>query len=389
MESTIDELLVRALNSEFLSADEGLTLFEQAPLAQLMLVGHELRQRQVPGNRVTWQIDRNVNITNVCISGCKFCNFHCGLRSDNAYITSVAEYIIKIDEMLRYGGEQLLMQGGLHPKLGLSFYANLFSEIKSRYPNIKLHALGPPEIAHIAKLEKLSYREVLEQLVEAGLDSLPGAGAEILNDRVRKLISPGKPDTQAWIDVMLEAHRLGLLTTATMMFGHVETPLERMEHLVTLRTIQSQKPAGSIGFSAFIAWPFQDKGTLLERMGVHNRVGREEYIRMVAVSRIMLPNVKHIQASWLTVGRETAQLCLHAGADDFGSIMIEENVVSSAGAQNRMDAYGVQTAIGDAGFEPQLRNQAYEHIALPDSEFSRIIAPSNEAPSGNRECPCK
>ncbi len=389
MNDIVDDLVRRSLNMEFLSAEEGLILFENAPLAQLMLVGHELRKKHVSGSKVTWQIDRNVNITNVCISGCKFCNFHCGLRSDNAYITSVAEYIIKIDEMLRYGGEQLLMQGGLHPKLGLSFYVNLFCEIKNRYPNIKLHALGPPEIAHIAKLEGLGYRQVLEQLVAAGLDSLPGAGAEILNDRVRKLISPGKPNTQAWIDVMLEAHKLGLLTTATMMFGHVETPLERMEHLVTIRNIQNQKDPKAIGFSAFIAWPFQDLGTLLERMGVHNRVSREEYIRMVAISRIMLPNVKHIQASWLTVGRETAQICLHAGADDFGSIMIEENVVSSAGAQNRMDAYGVQMAISDAGFEPQLRNQAYDYIALPDSEFSKIISLPGETTEKDFEgCPC-
>lgn len=375
MEFNIDALLSRAQNKENLTAQEGLYLFEKASLPDLMFVGHELRKKHVPGSKVTWQIDRNVNITNVCISGCKFCNFHCGIRSDNAYITSVAEYIIKIDEMLRYGGEQLLMQGGLHPKLGLSFYLNLFGEIKSRYPNIKLHALGPPEVAHLAQLERMSYKQVLEELVAAGLDSLPGAGAEILNDRVRKLISPGKPNTKAWVDVMAEAHKMGLLTTATMMFGHVETLIERMEHFVTIRNIQSKKPENTIGFSAFISWPFQDSGTSLARMGVRNSISPEEYIRMVAISRIMLPNINHIQASWLTVGVETAQLCLHAGADDFGSIMIEENVVSSAGAKNKMDAYGIQTAINDAGFEPQLRNQAYDYITMPDSEFSKILTP--------------
>lgn len=374
MVNNYNVLLEKGLNGLHLTAEEGLFLFENAPLGKLMLIANILRKQAVPGNRVTWQIDRNVNITNVCISGCKFCNFHCGLRSDNAYITSITEYIIKIDEMLRYGGEQLLMQGGLHPKLGLNFYMSLFGEIKSRYPNVKLHALGPPEIAHLAQLEGMSYRQVLESLIAAGLDSLPGAGAEILNDRVRKLISPGKPNTKAWVDVMTEAHRMGLLTTATMMFGHIESPLERMEHLVTIRNIQSQKPDNAIGFSAFISWPFQSQGTQLESMGVNNKVSREEYIRMVALSRIMLPNVKHIQASWLTVGRETAQICLHSGADDFGSIMIEENVVSSAGATNQMNAYSIQKAISDAGFEPQLRNQAYEYLHLPDMEYSKIIS---------------
>ncbi len=369
----VKQLFDKALALNPLTKEEGLFLYLNAPTNELMFVGSELRKIHVPGNKVTWQIDRNVNITNVCISGCKFCNFHCNLIDDGAFITSVAEYRIKIEELQRYGGDQLLLQGGLHPKLGLEFYTSLFCEIKDMFPNIKLHALGPPEVAFIAKLEKISYRDVLIALIDAGLDSLPGAGAEILVDRVRKFISPGKPDSQAWLDVMAEAHALQLVTSATMMIGHVETMEERIEHLIKIRDLQSKKSKDAPGFLNFIAWTFQDKGTKLEELGVTCRVTSEEYIRTVAICRIMLSNVKHIQASWLTVGKDTAQVCLHAGADDFGSIMIEENVVSSAGADNRMDSYGIQKAIVDGGYIPQLRNQKYESIVLPECEFSRIL----------------
>lgn len=355
----------KALNRENLTIQEGASLFRNAPLELLMLIAHRLRTLHVPGNVVTWQIDRNVNITNVCIAGCKFCNFHCGLHSSEAYITTLDSYREKIEELLKLGGDQLLLQGGLHPKLGLAFYVDLFTALKREYPQVKLHALGPPEIAHIARLEKLSTLEVLQELRKAGLESLPGGGAEILVDRVRKQLSPGKPDSDQWIQVMGEAHRLGMLTTATMMYGHIETIEERMEHLVKIRTLQDQKLDESIGFSAFICWPYQSKGTKLEGMGVHSSTSVEEHIRMVAISRIMLPNVKHIQASWLTMGMATGQLCLHAGADDMGSIMIEENVVSAAGASHSIDAFGMQKAIADAGFTPQLRNQAYENIPLP------------------------
>lgn len=358
----ISDILKRALDCKEISVQEGAILFEQASLSQLIFVANELRKHHVPGQKVTWQIDRNVNITNVCIAGCKFCNFHCGLKSSKAYITSIKEYRQKIDEMLDLGGNQLLLQGGLHPRLGLDFYTSLFREIKQAYPEVNLHALGPPEIAHIARLEGMTYREVLGNLIESGLGSLPGGGAEILVDRVRKELSPGKPDSQAWFDVMAEAHNLGLLTSATMMFGHIETTEERMEHLVKLRSLQSQKPRDAVGFSAFICWPYQGKGTKLERLGVSTSVSTEEYVRMVAISRVMLPNIKHVQASWLTAGVEAAQLCLHAGADDMGSIMIEENVVSSAGSKNSLDANGMQRAIAEAGFTPQLRNQAYEFI---------------------------
>ncbi|NOU18518.1 MAG: CofH family radical SAM protein [Bacteroidales bacterium] len=369
----LKQLYDKALDLIPLSKEEGVFLYLNAPTSELIFLGSELRKMHVPNNLVTWQIDRNVNITNVCVSGCKFCNFHCNLADDGAFITSVAEYKIKIEELQRYGGDQLLLQGGLHPKLGLNFYTSLFREIKGLFPNIKLHALGPPEVAFLAKVEKKSYRDVLVDLIDAGLDSLPGAGAEILVDRVRKYISPGKPNSQAWLDVMAEAHALNLVTSATMMIGHYETMEERIEHLIKIRDLQASKPKKATGFLNFIVWTFQDKGTKLEELGIKSMVTPEEYIRTIAISRIMLNNIKHIQASWLTVGKDTAQICLHAGANDFGSIMIEENVVSSAGANNRMDSYGIQKAIVDAGYEPQLRNQRYEYIVLPECEFSKIL----------------
>ena len=368
MDMKVDDLLHRALNLEFLTAEEGVFLFEQAATAELMYVGNYLRQQQVPGNVVTWIIDRNSNTTNVCIANCKFCNFYRRPGHEESYTTSIEEYKQKIDELFELGGEQLLLQGGHHPKLGLDFYVNLFRQLKELYPNLKLHALGPPEIAHITKLEQSSHIEVLRALKEAGLDSLPGAGAEILSDRVRRLISKGKCGGQEWLDVMRAAHQIGLTTSATMMFGHIETNLERMEHLVAMRQVQSEKPEGAKGFIAFIPWPFQDEDTILKRLKrARNTVTGDEYVRMIAMSRIMLPNISNIQASWLTVGKQVAQLCLHAGANDFGSIMIEENVVSAAGARFRFTAQGIQDAIREAGFQPQLRNQQYEYRQLPEN----------------------
>ena len=370
----VADLLSRALQFEFLSQEEGVFLFKEAPTADLMYTANELRKKQVPHNKVTWIIDRNVNTTNVCIANCKFCNFFRRPGHEESYITDIETYKIKIEETFRYGGEQLLLQGGHHPDLGLAFYVDLFKELKNLYPNLKLHALGPPEIAHIAKLEGLSHTEVLKTLMEAGLDSLPGAGAEILNDRVRRLISKGKCGGQEWLDVMRAAHQLNLTTSATMMFGHIETLEERFEHLVWLRQVQAEKPADAKGFLAFIPWPFQDDGTLLKKVrGITNQVSSDEYVRMLALSRIMLPNVKNIQASWLTVGKQVGQMCLHAGANDFGSIMIEENVVSVAGAPHRFTANGIQEAIKEAGFEPQLRNQQYDFISLPKQIEEQII----------------
>ncbi len=360
------DLLQKALNLEFLSIEEGVFLLEQASTAELMWAANQLRFFHVPEPNVTWIIDRNSNTTNVCIANCKFCNFFRVPNHPESYVTTIEEYKTKIDELFAYGGDQLLLQGGHHPDLGLSFYVDLFKQLKELYPTLKLHALGPPEIAHIAKLEKSTYSHVLSALKEAGLDSLPGAGAEILNDRVRRRISRGKCSGQEWLDVMRAAHQLDLTTSATMMFGHIETNYERIEHLAMLRQVQSEKPANSKGFIAFIPWPFMDEDTILKKLN-HKRadVSGDEYVRMIAISRLMLPNVKNIQASWLTVGKAIAQVCLHAGANDFGSIMIEENVVSAAGAAFRFTANGIQEAIREAGYTPQLRTQQYEYRQLP------------------------
>lgn len=368
------KLLARALKFESLSAEEGVFLFEKAATTDLMFVANELRKKQVPSNKVTWIIDRNANTTNVCIANCKFCNFFRIPGHKEAYTTTIEQYTEKIEETIRYGGEQLLLQGGHHPDLGLDFYCDMFRQIKKKFPQIKLHALGPPEIAHISKIDGKSHREVLVALMEAGLDSLPGAGAEILDDRVRRMISKGKCGAQEWLDVMRVAHQLDLTTSATMMFGHIETHLERFEHLVKIREVQTEKSEDAKGFLAFIPWPFQDDGTLLKRIkGITNNVDGDEYIRMVALSRIMLPNVKNIQASWLTVGKSVGQMCLHAGANDFGSIMIEENVVSAAGAPHRFTSVTIQDAIREAGFEPQLRTQQYEYRAIPEQMDEQVI----------------
>jgi len=368
------ELIGKALNREYLSPGEGVYLYENAALAELMQAADILRKQQVTHGLVTWQIDRNVNTTNVCIANCKFCNFYRVPGHPEAYITSREQYRKKIEETFRYGGDQLLLQGGHHPELGLSFYTALFRDLKSMYPSLKLHALGPPEVAHITHLEKSTHEEVLTALKEAGLDSLPGAGAEILNDRVRRLISKGKCSAGEWLDIMRVAHRLNIPSSATMMFGHVETTLERFEHLASIRQVQQEKPENTLGFTAFIPWTFQDVDTLLTRIrGVHNLITDEEYIRMIALSRMMLPNIANIQASWLTVGRKVAQLCLHAGANDFGSIMLEENVVSAAGAPHRFTYRTIQEAIREAGFEPRLRNQLYEFRDIPREIEEQVI----------------
>lgn len=370
----LKDLYKKAAAFEFLTEEEGVYLYHNAPLADLMFIADELRKKQVPNGKVTWQIDRNVNTTNVCIANCKFCNFYRIPGHAEAYITDMPTYRKKIEETIKYGGDQLLLQGGHHPELGLEFYVKTFKDIKAEFPDIRLHALGPPEVAHITKLEKSSHAEVLKALKTAGMDSLPGAGAEILIDRVRRLISKGKCGAQEWLDIMHEAHKLDITTSATMMFGHVETIEERFEHLVKIREVQSRKPEQAKGFLAFIAWTFQDVDTLLARIrGVQNLTTPEEYIRMVALSRIMLPNIKNIQASWLTVGKATAQLCLHAGANDFGSIMIEENVVSAAGAPHRFTYKSMQDAIKEAGFEPQLRNQQYEWREIPVTIQEQVV----------------
>ncbi|GHT10168.1 cyclic dehypoxanthine futalosine synthase [Bacteroidia bacterium] len=347
--------------NKILTESEALDLYLNAPLQELTAAAHRLRMQKIPRQEVSWQIDRNVNICNVCISGCKFCTFHCGLQSPLAFTTSIDEYKQKIEELFAQGGNQLLLQGGLHPHYGIEFYEDLLRTLKHNYPTLKLHALGPPEIAHIATLSHLTHRKVLQRLMAAGLDSLPGAGAEILVERVRQQLSPRKPSVQAWCDVMHEAHLLHLTTSATMMFGHIETPRERIQHLLLIRELQNAKPNNSNGFTAFIPWTAQLEHTRhLPIFKNVQAVSDAEYIRTIAISRLVLHNISHIQASWLTVGTAVAQQCLHAGADDLGSIMIEENVLSSAGSHRQLDAAAMQAVISNAGFTPWQRNQKYE-----------------------------
>lgn len=365
---------------EFLSEEEGIFLFNNASTPDLIYTANEVRKikkKDTPGI-VTWQIDRNVNTTNVCVANCKFCNFFVPPTDkfkDKAYITHDEVYRTKIEETFALGGDQLLLQGGHHPKLGIEFYEETFSKLKAWYPELRLHALGPPEIVHIAELSGLTYYQTLERLQKAGLDSLPGAGAEILDDRVRRIISNGKCSGEEWLEVMRQAHKLDITTSATMMFGHIETTEEIFDHLVRIRAVQAEKPATANGFLAFIPWPYQDDGTLLNRVkGVTNDVTSTEYIRMISLCRIMLPNIDNIQASWLTVGPEVAQACLHAGANDMGSIMIEENVVSAAGAPFRFTSDEIQQCIVEAGFSPRLRDQLYRFRATPKPLQDKVLA---------------
>ena len=361
----LKEIYDKALELEALTIEEALTLYTEAPTSELMFIAHQLRKIHKKGDqKVGWIIDRNVNITNVCIAQCKFCNFCRTKKSKDSYITSLSEYKQKIDEMYQIGGNQLLLQGGMHPDLGLEFYTDLFKSLKSLYPNLKLHALSPTEVVHISNKAQLSYRETLEELMNSGLDSLPGAGAEILSERVRKIVSAAKCTAQQWLDVMREAHKLYLPTSATMMFGFIETAQERIEHLLKIRNLQAQKPEDSLGFVTFVPWPYQPENTRLQKEFPEiEQASSIEYLRLVALSRIVLNNIENIQASWLTVGKEVAQMALYGGANDLGSIMIEENVVSAAGASYAMDAKDMQEVISAAGFEPVLRNQKYEYVS--------------------------
>ncbi len=344
-----------------ITRDEAILLYTHAPTHLLGKLAQKIRNQKFDPNIVTWQIDRNVNITNICVGACKFCNFHTRLSDkERGYVTSMDEYRTKIEQTLAAGGDQLLLQGGMHPKFGIEFYEELFSNIKKEFPTIKLHALGPAEVLHIAKRSKITIKEAIEKLKIAGLESLPGAGAEILDNEIRKKISPGKASADEWLEVMGQAHKAGLATSATMMYGHIESLEQRIDHLIKIRTLQDSKPSGTYGFLAFIAWPFCSTGTELEKMGFVGSNSPTEYLRLVAISRIVLDNVPSIQASWLTVGTQTAQMALHYGANDMGSIMIEENVVSSAGAHNKLNALSMREAIRQAGFTPKLRDQKYQ-----------------------------
>ena len=362
----IDNLITKAIDLQPLTLEEGVFLYRNAPLSVLSFAANEIKNRfrkPEDRNKVGWIIDRNINLSNICVTRCKFCNFSRSKNSPEAYVTTMEQYREKISELFAAGGNQVLLQGGMNPDFGLDFYCKLFSDLKREFPGVVLHALGPAEVAYLSKTSNLSYREVLEKLHASGLDSLPGAGAEILVDRVRKIVSPAKCSAGEWLEVMHQAHVLNLPTSCTMMFGHVETLEERIQHLIALRQTQARKPEYSQGFVTFIPWPFCSEDTrLVKEFCVFAPVSGEEYIRMIAISRLMLNNIANIQASWLTVGKEIAQICLHSGANDFGSIMMEEHVVSAAGANYSLDSNEMIAAIREAGFVPVRRNSRYEFM---------------------------
>lgn len=362
----LSQIFSKAINFAKISKKEAVFLYQKASLSELMLCANTIRNNINHGSYVSYIIDRNINYTNVCFSKCLFCNFCKSLKDENSYSLHTKDLIPKIEELLQNDGEQILLQGGMNPTLGLSYYTNLFSELKSRFPQLKLHALSPTEIIFLTKKEKLSIEQILHELRNAGLDSLPGGGAEILSDRVRKRISPLKCSVKEWSEVMIIAHEHNITTSATMMFGHLETIEERMEHLCLLRNIQTKKTSNSTGFISFTLWPLASKDTtLIKKYPEIKPIHPEEYIRMLAVSRIVLNNIQNIQASWLTVGKEVAGVCLFAGANDLSSIMIEENVLSSAGKHYKMDEKSMISLISSLGFKPAKRNQEYEYIDFP------------------------
>jgi cyclic dehypoxanthinyl futalosine synthase len=356
---SVPEILDRALDGERIGDADALALLESRELLAIGRAADELRARRTDPDRVTFIIDRNLNYTNVCVTDCDFCAFYRrpGDRTEG-YLLPKAVIFKKIEETLAIGGTGVLMQGGHHPDLGIDYYEDLFRSIKSRYP-LHLHALSPPEIEHIARRSHLTVPQTLTRLRDAGLDSIPGGGAEVLVDRVRKIIAPKKTTTSAWLNVMRHAHRLGISTTATMMYGHVETLAERVDHMRRIRELQDE----TRGFRAFISWTFQPEATRLAAKVTHYPTSFE-YLLTQAVSRIYLDNVDHIQSSWVTQGMKVGQVALQFGADDLGSVMIEENVVSAAGTTHRATTEDFVRTIKALGKIPVQRDTLYREVKV-------------------------
>ncbi|MDO8141200.1 MAG: cyclic dehypoxanthinyl futalosine synthase [Candidatus Brocadiales bacterium] len=351
LSSEIEDVLEKSLSNKRLSSKECLKLFSIKELTSLGMAADAVCKRKHPENYRTYIIDRNINYTNICTSGCKFCAFYKEAEHSDGYVIPKNSLFKKIEETIALGGRQILMQGGLHPSLKLDFYEDLLKSIKTKY-DIHIHAFSPPEIVHFSKLNGIPVRNVIQNLKNAGLDSIPGGGAEILSDRCRNILSPNKCTAQEWLDVMREAHKLGMRTTATMMFGHIETVEERIEHLEKIRKLQDETG----GFTAFIAWTFQPKNTKLDTA----LIGSFDYLRTIAISRLYLDNIANIQASWVTQGAKIAQLSLKFGANDMGSTMIEENVVRAAGVSYQMDKEEIESLINDLGYEAKQRDLYYQ-----------------------------
>ncbi len=355
-----NKLLDKVLNGERLSAEDGERLFESNDIISLGRAAQEISKIKHPDGIVTYIVDRNINYTNICISKCLFCAFYREKDSTDAYILPKEELSKKIDETIKLGGVQILIQGGLNADLGIDFYEELLQFIKSL--NIHIHGFSPPEIVHISKKSRLSIEDVIRRLKNAGLGSIPGGGAEILVDKIRKKISPNKCTVQEWLNVMESAHNLGLRTTATMMYGHIESHRDRIEHLTKIRELQDRTK----GFTAFIPWSFQSKNTKLQTLNSELQTMNSfgvDYLKTLSISRLMLDNFDNIQASWVTQGAKVAQLSLFFGANDMGSTMIEENVVKAAGVSFRVSEGEIRRLIEDAGFKPVKRNTFYQALA--------------------------
>ncbi len=365
----IAKLLDKAVAGERLTFDEGLALTQCNDLALLGRAADAVTRRLHPENYRTYNIDRNINYTNVCTAVCDFCAFYRGPKSDEGYVLPREELLQKIQETIDLGGDQILLQGGLHPKYKLDWYEEMLREIKQKFPSLNVHGFSPPEIHHFTKLNNLSLEEVLTRLKEAGLGSLPGGGAEILVDRVRKEITRGKVLTDDWLNVMRVWHKLGGHSSATMMFGHVETIAERIEHLQRVRDLQDETG----GFTAFICWTFQPDNT---EMSEYPPAGAWEYLKMQAIARLFLDNVPSIQSSWVTQGLKVGQLSLMYGANDMGSLMIEENVVAEAGTVHYLTLDQIRAAISELGYVPRQRNVHYD--LLDESHEQRAVDANRE-----------
>jgi cyclic dehypoxanthinyl futalosine synthase len=379
----IEAIANKVLEGGRVSADEALDLYRHAPTNLLGRLADTIRARKHPDRIVTYIIDRNVNYTNICVARCNFCAFYREVGSGEGYVLGFEEIFRKIDETISVGGNQLLLQGGHNPDLPIQWYEDLFRAIKARYPEFKLHALSPPEVLHISRLNNLPVPVVIRRLVDAGLDSIPGGGAEMLVDRVRKLLNCyTKASTDEWLDIMRQAHHAGLRTTATMMYGTVETDAERIEHMMRLRDLQDETG----GFTAFITWSYQPEHT---EHGGYEATG-VDYLRTLAISRIVLDNFDNLQSSWVTQGGKVGQLSLAFGANDMGSVMIEENVVRAAGASYCMDEVEIVVNVEDAGFIPKRRNMHYEVLGDPvfrERDVPRMVTLATARAGGDTSLP--
>jgi cyclic dehypoxanthinyl futalosine synthase len=379
----VDQIAQKVLDGGRVDAAEALELYRVAPTHLLGHLADTIRSRKHPERIVTYIIDRNVNYTNVCVARCNFCAFYRPVGSGDGYVLGFEEIFRKIDETIAVGGNQLLLQGGHNPDLPIQWYEDLFRAVKARYPDFKLHALSPPEVLHISKLNQVPVPAVIERLVAAGLDSIPGGGAEILVDRVRRLLNCySKASSDEWLGVMGQAHRAGLRTTATMMYGTVETEEERIEHMLRLRALQDETG----GFTAFITWSYQPEHT---EHGGYEATG-VDYLRTLALARIVLDNFDNLQASWVTQGGKVGQLSLAFGANDMGSVMIEENVVRAAGASYCMDEVEIVNNIVDAGYLPKRRNMHYELLGDPvflERDVPRMLSLATARTDGDTSVP--